>query len=149
MLGGKRRFAKAAVALAVALQHRRSATKADAEFCLAATESVVRVVEILSGHLRDDESWARLTLEDRYFAWSGPRLHALEDRPPIPTPAELPQKLREAGMTPSFGTKSVLTRYFAQGRHQVFETDRKRWRRELLLSNDGSQVLLVRKEDGQ
>ena len=36
-----RRFAKAAVALAVALQHRRSATKRDAELCFVATDAPV------------------------------------------------------------------------------------------------------------
>src|SRR5437870_4979505 len=43
-----RRFAKAALSLAVGLQHRRTARRRDAQLCEAAIVGVVRVVEILS-----------------------------------------------------------------------------------------------------
>ena len=44
-----RKHAKAALDLAVGLQHKRSATWRDAAMCLEATASVVRLVTIVEG----------------------------------------------------------------------------------------------------
>jgi hypothetical protein len=44
-----RKHAKAALDLAVGLQHKRSATSRDAAMCLEATASVVRLVTIVEG----------------------------------------------------------------------------------------------------
>lgn len=142
-----RRFVRSAVALADALQHRRSAAKIDGDLCTAAVESVISFIEVLSGttpHPR--ETWEGVEIGGRYFAWSGPGLHALQDRTPVPTPPNLPDALRSVGMTPSFGMRDRLNHHFAQGGHQLFETDRRRWRRELLYSGDGRQILLVKAE---
>ena len=98
-----RRFVRSAVALAESLQHRRSAQRIDAELAVAGVESAIRIVEVLSGHAAGArEPWQGLELQGRYFAWSGPALHSLEDRPPVPTPAGLIDALRAAGMTPSY-----------------------------------------------
>ena len=140
-----RRFVRSAVALADALQHRRSAARADCELVVAAVESVVRAVEILAGQESPSrEPWHGVELQGRYFAWAGPSLHALEDRQSVPTPPDLPDALRAAGMTPSFGMRNRLNHHLAKGGHQVFETDRRRWRRELLNTGDGDQVLLAK-----
>ena len=142
-----RKFARSAVALADALQHRRSAARIDGELCAAAVGSVVRVVEITSGQESyPREPWQGIELEGRYFAWSGPSIHALEDCQPVPTPQGIENALREVGMTPSFGVRDRLNHHLAQGGHQVFETDKRRWRRELLYKGDGRQVLLVKEE---
>ncbi|MCE5251982.1 hypothetical protein LLG96_17395 [bacterium] len=141
-----RKFARDAVALADALQHRRTAVRADGELAAAAVESVVRVVEIISGqepHSR--EPWQGVELQERYFAWSGPGLHALEDWPPVPTPSGLPDAIRAAGMVPSFCMRDRLYHHLAQGCLQLYETDRRKWRRELN-TGDIKQVLLVKAE---
>ncbi len=46
---GQRKFAKAAYALAIALQHRRTATFREAALCLEATASMVNTIAIISG----------------------------------------------------------------------------------------------------
>jgi len=137
-----RRMVRSAISLADALQHRRSATQVDAELVVVATESVVRLVEAFSGIPGPSQPWEGVEHDGRYFAWAGPALHALEDRPPVPTPARLTDTLRDSGMTPSFGLRTRLNHHLAKGGHQVFETDRRRWRRELSNTGDGDQVLL-------
>jgi len=142
-----RRLVRSAVALAESLQHRRSAQRIDAELVVAGVESAVRIVEVISGHASaPPEPWQCVQLQGRYFAWSGPALHSLDDRPPVPTPAGLIDALRAAGMTPSYGMRDRLNHHLAQGGHQLFETDRRTWRRELLYSGDGRQILLVKAE---
>ena len=142
-----RRLVRSAVALAESLQHRRSARRNDAELAVAGVESAVRIVGVLSGQVSiAREPWHGVELENRYFAWSGPVLHSLEDRPPVPTPAALIDALRAVGMTPSYGIRDRLNHHLAQGGHQLFETDRRTWRRELLNSGDGRQILLVKAE---
>src|SRR5438128_8873870 len=70
-----RRFAKSALVLAIALQHRRTATSKDAQLCEVAVESVVRAVETIVGWRRNEPEWDGVEVEGRYFAWSGPNLH--------------------------------------------------------------------------
>ena len=41
-----------------------------------------------------------------------------------------------------------LNHHVAKGWHQLFETDRRTWRRELLYMGDGRQILLVKMERG-
>lgn len=138
-----RRFVRSAVALADSLQHRRSAERADAEVLSAGVQSTVLLIEALAGRVSSREPWEGVEIDGRCFAWAGPALHSLNDRQPIPTPAGLPDVLRSAGMTPSFGMRDRLNHHFAQGGHQVFETDKRTWRREVLYTSDGRQVLLV------
>ena len=142
-----RRLVRSAVAFAESLQHRRSAQRIDAELAVAGVESAVRIVEVLVGHVSAArEPWQGVEIQGRYFAWSGPALHSLEDRRPVPTPAGLIDALGAAGMTPSYGMRDRLNHHLAQGGHQLFETDRRTWRRELLYSGDGRQILLVKTE---
>jgi hypothetical protein len=143
-----RRFVRSAVGLADALQHRRSARRTDCELVAAAVESVVRMIELLDGHAPSRDPWQGVELQERYFAWAGPSLHALDDRQPVPTPPDLPDALRRVGMIPSYGLRRRLNHHLAQGGFQVFETDRQRWRRELLYASDGDQVLLAKPGNG-
>ena len=139
-----RRFARAAVACADAVTHKRSASRLDAELVVAAIESVVKVIAILARcSTPAAEPWSGVEVDGRYFAWSGPVLHQLVDRPAAPTPAGVEGALREIGMTPRFGRLENLRNHFAKGRLQVFETDQRTWRRALLLSGDGDQMLLA------
>jgi hypothetical protein len=139
-----RRFANATVALANALQHRRSAKKADGEMAAAAVGSVVRVVEIISGQAPySREPWQGVDFQGRYFAWSGPGLHALEDRSSVPPPSGLLEEINAAGMITHFCMRDRLYHHVAQGGLQIFETDRRKWRRELN-TGDGRQVLIVK-----
>lgn len=140
-----RGFIRAAVQLADALTHKRTATPNDARLASLAVEAVIRFIAVLEEHELTDSQvdWEGVQVRGRYFAWDGPRLHALDDRAPIPAPLEAISALRDAGHKPVFGLREKLHQHQASGAQQVFETDRKSWRRELLQSSDG-QLLLVR-----
>lgn len=140
-----RAFLRAAVQLADALTHKRTATPKDAKLCSIATDAVVRFVAALEGHELADSSvaWEGVEVRGRYFAWDGPALHALDDRAAIPAPLEAIEAIRNAGHKPVFGVRDKLHKHQATGAQQVFETDKKSWRRELLQAADG-QILLVR-----
>lgn len=140
-----RRFARAAVQLADAVTHKHAANRLDAALAVTATECVAKLVALISGEQIESQSipWRGVEADGRYFAWDGPNLHALDDRPPVPAPDRGIEELRKAGMVPSFGTRRDLFRSLSQGRMQVFETDRRSWRRALLHVGE-DQVLLVR-----
>ena len=145
--GGKdeaRSYVRSSVQLADALTHKRTATQTDARMAALAAESLVRLIALAEGHqlVGSEVDWHGVQVRNRYFAWDGPTLHALEDRPPIPVPLEAIEALQAAGHKPVFGTRAKLLQHQASGLSQVFETDRNSWRRELLQS-DG-QVLMVR-----
>jgi hypothetical protein len=99
------------------------------------------------GTFIESEGWQGVEVQNRYFAWDGPRLHKLDDRSPIPAPPMVIEAMKEVGVTPSFGRLDKLRTHLAKGAMQVYETDRKSWRRELLYSDDGSQVLLASATD--
>jgi hypothetical protein len=139
-----RRLARSAVALAQALQHDQAPTSRDAELVVIATESVFRIVEVLESRKRHDAPWSLVEIAGRFFAWEGPVLHSLPDRPGIPEPAGLIDALREAGVEPSYALTEKLGDAFAKGRHQVFETDLRSWRRPILYKGAGNQVLVAR-----
>lgn len=88
--------------------------------------------------------WRGVEVRGRYFAWDGLPLHSLKDWPPVPAPEFAIDAIRQLGHTPSFGRREKLREHLAKGMLQVFETDRRSWRKELLYDADGSQVLLVR-----
>jgi hypothetical protein len=140
-----RGFLRAAVQLADALTHKRTATPKDAKLCSIATEALIRFVATLEDHELSNSrvEWQGVEIRGRYFAWDGPKLHALDDRPPIPAPLEAIEAIRNAGHKPVFGLREKLYKHQATGAQQVFETDRRSWRRELLQTSDG-QLLLVR-----
>jgi hypothetical protein len=138
-----RKFMRAAVMFADVLIHKRSAGRMDAQLVLAAIESVSRLISILGNVAEQGEPWAGVEIGGRFFAWSGPTLHDLQDRTPVPAIQELEHALRQAGMTPSYGVTARLHHHFANGRLQVFETDRRSWRRSVLLAGNGDQVLLA------
>lgn len=140
-----RSFARASVQLADAVTHKRTATNKDARVAALAADSLVRLVALLEGHELSDSDieWKGVYARDRYFAWDGPGLHNLNDRPPIPAPLEAIDALKAAGHKPHFGTRDKLFIHQSKGAFQVFETDRETWRRELLQAGDG-QILLVR-----
>ena len=136
---------KTTVTVANTLTHKRTATPLHARLCVVATENLIRIVEVVAGRRRDDEEWVGVEVDGRYFVWDGPRLHALEDRRPVPAPRSAEDAVRRVGMIPSYGEYSRLRGHLAKGRLQVFETDRRHtWRKELVYAADGRQVLLVR-----
>jgi hypothetical protein len=106
---------------------------------------VVNLIALLAGHNRTaaELPWYGIEIRNRHFARDGPNLHSLPDRPPVPTPPFLTQAIQDRGIQPSFGLKGQLRSALAQGKRQVFETDRATWRREMLYADDGNQVLLV------
>jgi hypothetical protein len=86
------------------------------------------------------EGWVGIDHGRRFFAWNGP-LDPLDDRDPIVCLPGLTDALRSAGMTPTFGNADKLQHHLAEGRLQVFLTDRVKWKRAVV--NDGMQLLLV------
>jgi hypothetical protein len=86
--------------------------------------------------------WHGVQVGDRYFAWDGPQLHALADRPGIPSPRTAMDALKQGGHELRFHLPHRLPEAHADGWSQVFETDRMGWRRALL--HGEGQVLLVR-----
>lgn len=139
-----RGFLRKLIPLVNAVVHRRPASARDALIAVAGTRCLLeslRAIEGIGPVL--GQPWAGVVTGARYFAWDGPSLHALEDRTPIPAPEPAIGAIRQAGLTPFFGTKAKLRRYLARGDLQVYETDRRTWRRELLHAPDGDQVLLV------
>lgn len=132
--------------------------------CLCVQDEAEEVFKALGGKLDDSEGfvsrmrelmvtsvessdsrlgWQGVNIDGRFFAWSGPTIHDLKDRPGVPNPPNLPEALRAVQMVPSFGLRAKLTHHFARGRLQVFETDRKSWRCEVIYADDGDQILLV------
>jgi hypothetical protein len=91
-------------------------------------------------------SWSGVQVGPRYFAWDDPTLHSLEDRPQIATPDGLIDAIRSLGLEPSYGVPGNLEMAFGRGRMRVFETDRRKWRREVR-GVHGKQVLLVHQDD--
>jgi hypothetical protein len=140
-----RRFAKSALALAVALQHRRTATAKDAFLCEVAVEGVVRVVETIIGRRHNEAEWEGAEVEGRYFAWSGPNLHGLEDRSAVIISEQTIHIIRTTSrMNVTFGNRNRLAHHLGEGKLQVFETDRRIWRREVIAA-DGNAVLLIQR----
>jgi hypothetical protein len=90
--------------------------------------------------LSKSESWIGVEQGGRFFAWDGP-LDGLDDKDAIVCPPGLPDTLRGAGMTPTFGNADRLQQHLADGRLQVFLTDSATWKRPVV--NDGKQLLLV------
>ena len=84
--------------------------------------------------------WGGVTVEAVYYAWRGPH-DALVDRQPVPEPQGLLDALRAAGQTPHWTRPDNLADSFARGSHQVFQTDRRSYRREIRWAN---LVLTVR-----
>jgi len=142
-----RRLARSAVDMANAVQHDRMATKQDAQLAVEGCAAVLAIAAILSGEsLAPAEAWQGISVGNRYFAWGGPTLHALDDRDPVPAPEPLLHELRARGITHRFGTKAKLRNHLAQGWAPAWETDRHSWRREVLYGADGDQVLLIKNE---
>jgi len=90
-----------------------------------------------------EEGWNGVHHDGSYFAWKGP-LGGLQDRDGIPPSRDLLNTLVRAGMTPTWGSVGRLEHHFAKGRMQVFQTDRRTWRRPV---TRGGDVLLVHLED--
>src|SRR5438105_5302091 len=76
--------------------------------------------------------WQGVEITGRFFAWEGPTIHELKDRPGVPDPPGLTEAIRAVQMVPTFGVIAKLRQHLAQGRLPVYETDRKSWRREVI-----------------
>src|SRR2546425_8887554 len=140
-----RSFARSAVQLADALTHKRMASPKDARVAAIATEFLIRLVAELEDHRLSDSilEWQGISVGQRYFAWDGPQVHALDDRSPIAAPHVAINAFKAAGHNASFTLKGRLVEAQARGAFEVYETARKTWRRELLHDADGNQVLIV------
>jgi hypothetical protein len=105
-------FLRAAVQLSDALTHKRTATPKDTKLSVIATEAVIRFVATIEEHEFADGSagWEGVEVRGRYFSWGGPKLHALDDRAPIPAPFEAIEAMRNAGHKPVFGLRDKLHR---------------------------------------
>jgi len=86
--------------------------------------------------------WIGVELGDRFFAWDGPMFELKEDTP-VPSSASITDAIREAGHEPVFGVPQDRLSAIAGGWKQVFETDRLRWRRQVV-GGGGGQFLYVR-----
>jgi len=80
---------------------------------------------------------------ERFFDWDGP-LSGLDARDGIGEPPGVIDALRAAGAEPSFGLSRERSQHLAKGLRPVYETDRQTWKRPILYSQDGNQILLVR-----
>ena len=77
---------------------------------------------------------------ERCFDWYGPTLHSFEDRPGTPTPPAVLDAIREKGLTATYAPANQLAAFLEWQKYQVFETDRKTWRRPVV---HGDGLLLV------
>src|SRR5262245_53972762 len=93
-----------------------------------------------------EEGWVGIKHDGGFFAWHGP-LAGLDDKAGVPPAAHLVDALVGAGMTVTWGNIDRLEHLFNEGRMQVFQTDRRTWKRPIVRSPDGKQVLLVHVED--
>jgi hypothetical protein len=108
---------------------------------LSEVASLFRSIELPGGTEAD---WEGIEHQGTFYAWAGPLL-ALEDKPEVVAPAQLPELLRQRGLSVRFGNRDRLSQHFGRGRSQVFATDKRTWRRPVV-AND--QLLLVaRPED--
>ena len=82
-------------------------------------------------------------VDEQFFDWEGP-FYKLDEWDPVPASNELLTALRAAGMEPIFTTNAKLRDSLAAGWVRVHQTDRRTWRRDVLMPGHGDQVLLVR-----
>lgn len=138
-----RRLVRSAVQFAHAVTHKENADRQSAAVAFAAAEAVARIAAAAAGQSFGFRAsgWVGVEVGSRYFAWDGPRLHALEDRLAVPTPPALLEELKRIRMKASFGSKRSLRQYLEKGQLQVFETDRASWRKALL--HDGDDLILI------
>jgi hypothetical protein len=94
----------------------------------------------------DASAWTGIGLDGVFYEWHGP-LQRLQDRDAVLPPRGLLDALRNAGLTPTWGSAEKLSHYFEKGRMQVFQTDRRAWKRPVWQSSNGKSVLLVHVED--
>jgi len=79
---------------------------------------------------------------DTFLDWAGP-LNKLEDLDPVPASDSMVKALKDRGIEALFTHLSESRNQLAKGRRKVFETNRRAWKRELLMPSDGNQVLFV------
>jgi hypothetical protein len=91
----------------------------------------------------DRSSYIGVEVGEQFFAWAGP-LDGLTKWAPVVEPPGVIAVLKAAGATPSYAATRDEWQSRAKGLLPVYETDRKTWRREILLPNYGDQHLLVK-----
>jgi TIR domain len=87
------------------------------------------------------QGWRGVMVGGAFYAWDGPLLLQLEDRNPIPEPPGLISALQSQGMKPGWTRPDSLARIQREGAFQVFQTDRRTYRRAI---EWGDVVLTVR-----
>jgi hypothetical protein len=103
-------------------------------------ETIRAAAQVGADRMSKAEGWTGMQLGNRFFAWDGP-IDGLDDKDAFICPPGLTDALRTGGMTPTFGNVDKLQQHLANGRLQVFLTDRSTWKRAVV--NDGRQLLLV------
>ena len=89
----------------------------------------------------DEAAWEGIQIGSVFYAWAGSLL-ALEDRDPVPPPADLLNEIKRRGLKPRWANKSRMSNHIERGLAQVFATDRKKWRRPVM---DQNRPLMVGK----
>src|SRR5262249_36863896 len=106
-------------------------------------DTIRAAAQVGTDRMSKAEGWTGIQLGNRFFAWDGP-IDGLDDKDAFICPSGLTDALKTAGMTPTFGNVDKLQQHLANGRLQVFLTDRSTWKRPVV--NDGRQLLLVHGE---
>jgi len=89
----------------------------------------------------NEAAWEGIQVGSDFYAWAGSLLD-LEDRDPVPPPADLVNEIRRRGLGPRWTNKSRMSNHIERGLAQVFATDRKKWRRPVI---DQNRFLMVGK----
>ena len=140
-----RGFVHGLVNLSNDLVHHSPSRPIDAKLAFLGLLSIVEMVSIFEGSDLSSVPWKGVKVGNRYFAWDGPTLHDLEDRDPIPTPPDVIKAINNSGFHTSSGLLSRIQNHLAQGAYQIYETDKRTWRRQLTYG-DRNSVLLVKEE---
>lgn len=87
----------------------------------------------------NEAAWEGILIGNVHYSWAGPLL-SLEDREPVPAPADLIKEIERRGLKPRWATMKNLNNHVERGLAQVFATDQKIWRRPVL---DHNRPLMV------
>ncbi len=141
-----RAFVRGLITLNNAIVHRNPPRPLDAKLAVFGLRSLVELVAILTGMNFETEPWKVVQVGQRFFAWDGGLLYSLDDRKPIIAPPEAIQAINDAGHHTSYCSKERIQTKLAQGARQVYEPDKREWRRELTHGIE-NHVLIVREGD--
>jgi hypothetical protein len=105
----------------------------------AFADSMTRLAEQTAEAARDEDGWKGVSVGNVFYAWEGP-LTGLPDLEPEAEPRGLLDALRANGLTPTWSDQARLSKRIQQGKHPLFATDRRTFRRKI---TQGGNVLIV------